>query len=59
MLAMRSLLTLVAAAALAATILAGCRFIVPEDGGSPQLPQPGLSGAPFPSPSLEIPPPID
>jgi len=56
---MRSLLTLVAAAALAATILAGCRFIVPEDGGSPQLPQPGLSGAPFPSPSLEIPPPID
>lgn len=40
-------------------ILAGCRFIVPADDGSlPPLPEPGFSGAPFPSPSLEIPPPV-
>jgi len=56
---MRTLMILALATVLVAAILAGCRFIVPEDGASPQLPQPGFSGAPFPSPSLEIPPPID
>ena len=44
---------------LVAVLLAGCRFIVPADEGSPTLPEPGFSGAPFPSPSLEIPPPLD
>ena len=55
---MRTLRIFALAIILVAMILGGCRFIVPEDGGSPQLPQPGLSGAPFPSPSLEIPPPV-
>jgi hypothetical protein len=53
------MLTFAAAAILVALILAGCRFIVPADDSSPQLPQPGFSGRPLLSPSLEIPPPID
>lgn len=41
-----------------AVAVAGCRFIVPADGDSPSLPVPGFSRGAFPSPSLEIPPPV-
>lgn len=55
---MHAIRAAVLAVLLAGLILAGCRFIVPADDGSPQLPEPGFSGGGFPSPSLEIPPPL-
>lgn len=37
--------------------VAGCRFVVPAD-DPPTLPEPGFTRGGFPSPSLEIPPPV-
>lgn len=55
---MRTALHRTAVAALLALVVAGCRFIVPADGDPPSLPEPGSSRGGFPSPSLEIPPPV-
>lgn len=53
----RALRAMVAAVLLAITA-AGCRFIVPGEGDTPTLPEPGFSRGGFPSPSLEVPPPV-